>query len=60
MNERKVCLLGATGETGKMVLNRLLTKGCEVTVLTRRDWPDENPPAALKIVKGSLFNKVDV
>jgi|688.fasta_scaffold25402_7 putative NADH-flavin reductase len=62
MGIKSVLILGATGRTGKLVLEKALTQGFEVTVLVRhpeklREW--QHHPA-LEILKGDVLHYPDI
>jgi uncharacterized protein YbjT (DUF2867 family) len=54
----KVLLIGATGKTGRLVLERLATKGYEVTVLARR--PEAVPEEGITVIKGDAMKATDI
>lgn len=54
----KVLLIGATGKTGRLVLERLSAQGREVTVLSRR--PDAVPDGGITIIQGDATNAADI
>lgn len=62
MGIKSVLILGATGRTGKLVVERALNQGFEVTVLVRhpeklREW--QHHPA-LEILKGDVLHYPDI
>ncbi len=55
----RVTILGATGGTGQILVNKALVKGYEVTVLAR-DPSKVSPRTNLTIEKGDSLNRADV
>ncbi len=52
----KVLILGAGGKTGRLVLEKALKAGHEITALLHEAKPDEHYPAAVTIVHGDARN----
>lgn len=56
----KVLLIGATGRTGRLVLERLLAEGYEVTVLARHPQAIASERRSMTILKGDATDAADV
>ena len=54
----KVLVFGANGETGRMVVERAMAAGHEVTAFVRNS--DEGSAAKVKVVSGDATNRADV
>jgi putative NADH-flavin reductase len=50
----KIAVLGASGRTGRLVVDALLAGGHEVSVLTRRPW---HGPTAARVVRGDALDR---
>ena len=56
----KIALFGATGQTGLLLLDKLLPAGHEVTALVRNPTKMERTNANLHLIKGDALNATDV
>src|SRR6476660_8738284 len=52
--DMKVLLIGATGNTGRIVTMRLLEQGHQVTAFARRPSAVEQPRERLRVVEGDV------
>ncbi|MFW6337042.1 MAG: NAD(P)-dependent oxidoreductase [Phycisphaeraceae bacterium] len=56
----RVALFGATGRTGRLVLEHAIAEGHEVTVLVRSPQKLGEAPSSVSIVEGDMMNRADV
>ena len=57
---KSILLLGATGKTGKEVMNYALSKGYHITALVRDPGKADANPGRITLVKGTPVNASDV